>query len=84
MKIAYRLRHMGWMGDNTTTLDDLFNLSKFPSTTFIMRNQKEYDILRGYELIYGVRLSLSLTTFDPERFSINEVFLWVDFPNNPD
>ncbi|QEM41095.1 hypothetical protein HYP85_gp072 [Pseudomonas phage Zuri] len=84
MKIAYRLGNMGWAEDRVTTLDDLFTLANWPRAVFIARNQQDYDTLCGYELVYGVKLPLRREPFNADLFNIDEVFLWVDFPNNPD
>ncbi|MNO13177.1 hypothetical protein D3C76_28050 [compost metagenome] len=87
MKIAYRLSGMGWVPKNQCTLDELFDLKKWAFALFVARNQQEYDTLRGYELVYGVKLPLVLES-KPADFwtdgSHFQVFLWVDFPNNPD
>ena len=80
MRIAYKLGNMGWAEDRITTLDDLFNRDNWPRCIFIARNQEDYETLRGYELVYGVKLPLTLVAPNDGRFSIDEVFLWVDFP----
>ena len=84
MKIAYRLGNMGWTDQCLTTLDKLFDPQSWPMVTYVARNQQDYDTLRGYELVYGEKLDLVLQGPEPRPFSINDVFLWVDFPNNPD
>ena len=87
MIIAHRLEGMGWLPENRTNLDSLFDLSQWWKAVFVARNQKEYDTLRGYELIYGVKLPLIIEESDLDRIRQGYyylVFLWVDFPNNPD
>lgn len=81
MIIAHRLHGMGWMPENRMTLDDLFDESQWWKATFVIRNQEEYDTLRGYELVYGRKLPMRLeheVLYRPD-FTY-DVFLWVDFP----
>lgn len=80
MRIAYKLGNMGWAEDRITTLDNIFSTKDWPAVVYIIRNQEDYDILRGYELVYGIKLPLVLQGSEPRPFNINEVFLWVDFP----
>lgn len=80
MIIAYRMRGMGWIPEHTMSLDSLFNPETWPNARFIARNQEEYDVLRGYELVYGVKLNLHPPLEKDGPFDRNAVFLWVDFP----
>ena len=77
MKILYRLPGMGWDKNRYVTLDELFISNIFDYNTTVVGNQRDYDYLKGMELVRGETLGdLALDpTFTVHTFNVTEIML---------
>lgn len=56
MKLWYGFKKQGWHSLHPTTLDKMFDHNIRFNT--LVRNQREEDVLRAWELVYGRRLEI--------------------------